>query len=128
VDDLGAVDVDEAFGQLRDEELRLIFVESLLLLEEFIEGVVATEFEQHVHILIVFENMFEPNNSSMFQHFVDFDFGDELHMGSSTFCLALAFLRFYLLMILIAHIFLVLRLVASKHRANPPFPRNFPFM
>jgi hypothetical protein len=112
VDDLGAVEVGEAFRGLRDEVLGLGLAEPLLLFEQFVEGVVAAQFQEDVYIFVVLEDVFETDDAFMFEHFMDFDFSDELNRVLFTFCLAFGFLRFYLLIILMAHIFLVLRLVA----------------
>ena len=49
----------------------------------------------------------------MFEGSMDFDLGDQLDGGRCTFCLALDFLRVYLLMILMACTFLVYRFSTS---------------
>lgn len=70
---------------------------------------VGADFKDDVDVLRVLEDVVEEEDVFVLEGSVDFDLGDQLGGGRGTFCLALDFLRVYLLIILIACTFLVYR-------------------
>lgn len=105
--------------------LQLQLGNALPLFHHFVEGVVAAEFQHHVHIFAVFKDVVKLHDVSMRKGFVNLDFSNKLNELVVTFCLAFDFLRVYLSTILMAAFFLFSKFYIWYTLANPPFPRNF---
>lgn len=48
--------------------------------EDFVQRLVAAEFEKDVHVVVVFKEMVEANYMLMFERSVDFDLTQKLNM------------------------------------------------
>jgi len=99
--------VDESLDELVEVVLKFAFGDPLPFLDHFVEGVVVANLEDDVDVLGVLEDVVEEEDVFMLERSVDFNLGDQLSGGMVTFCLALDFLRVYLLMILMACTFLL---------------------
>ena len=105
--------VYESLDKLVEVILKFGFGDSFSFFYHFVEGVVGANFQDDVDILGILEDVVEEEDVFMFEGSMDFDLGDQLDGGRGTFCLALDFLRVYLLIILMACTFLVYRFSTS---------------
>lgn len=71
--------IDQPFNKLRYKILSLILGKPFSLFKYIIKSIIATQFHKNVNILVIFENMIEPNNSPMLQCLMNLDFSNELN-------------------------------------------------
>lgn len=83
--------IDQPFNKLRYKILSLILGKSFSLFKYIIESIIATQFHKNVNILVIFENMIEPNNSPMLQCLMNLDFSNELNYYYFYFLLSFCF-------------------------------------
>jgi hypothetical protein len=74
VDDFLVVDIEESLDDVVEVVLEFEFADAFALLHHFVEGVVAAEFEYHVDVLAVLEDVIEQHYVFVLQRFMDFDF------------------------------------------------------
>lgn len=113
VDDLVLVEVDEGGDDLLLVVGHLHLGQPLPALDQFVEGLVGTDLQQDVDVLVVLKHMLELHDVVVTQRLVDLDLCNQLSPLISTFCLARERFRELLAMILAAEIFLDSRLVTS---------------
>lgn len=76
VDDLLVVDVEQSLDDVVEVVLKLEFGDAFALLHHLVEGVVAAEFEDHVDVVAVLEDVIEQHDVLVLQRLVDLDFSD----------------------------------------------------
>lgn len=113
MDDLVLMEVFEGGYDLGQIVLGLHFSQSLPALNQLVEGVVGTDLQQNVHILVILEHVLELHHVRIVQRLMDLYLGDKLSYAGSTFCLARDRFSELLAMILAARTRRVSRLVTS---------------
>jgi hypothetical protein len=73
VDDLVLMQVHQCGDDLRQIVLHLHFSQALPALDQLIEGLVGTYFQQNIHVFVVFEDVLELDDILVAQRLVDFN-------------------------------------------------------
>lgn len=102
MDDLLLMDVGESSHDLLQIVLCLQFADAFSFFEHFVKRVVAAQFEHHIDVVCIFEDVIECHHVAMLKCLVNFDLSDKLRRWGSTFCFALLFFSVSLDTILMA--------------------------
>ena len=97
MDNFVCVKVFETGNDLAQVALNFKFCESLSSLQQLIQGLVRTDLQKNINVLLILKNVLKTNNICMVKGLVDLDFRDKLEFLAFTIIKLVTFCRALLL-------------------------------